>query len=1037
MTPFDFYLVRCPDLPLSVLNRLNDHDADEVLKKMNSVFSCPEVQEAIFFASPEFYHRLMEYKDKSGVMPEKLQLSLYKYLARMSSRCTPFGMFSGVFPGRIAEGCFTEMMISKKRVALHYDLDYLAELSSRMLKEDDFRSGILFSTNHTLYDGEGDFRYYESQPGSGTGSTVLTSLKHTTILKTISLFAKKGKRFEELVRLLLDHGIGESAGGRFLEELIARQFLVSELEPNFDTKAYFHLLKSKQAQFSGDKRFADFSGLEQLLDRNTSLIEKTRQMDFPYKNHFSLDQVYEGKNVIHQKIIDSITREVKEMEPFFFENVSPDLLTFKRKFESLYQGEPVRLTTALDKDYGIGYGDEEHLSDLNILSQVFQGKKASESTLTRPVEEFILNKYNAMLSSGQVEMVIEEADLVALKEKAADKGMHCPATFYLMGNLFASKLKENMNRDFVFNLSAISGPSCLNLMSRFAEADKGLLGKLRDCAEYENQFYEGAVVAELVHSPKSQISNILKRPAIRDYQIVLLNSSPLSGAVQIPVDDLYLSMNKGKLRLWSKALGKEIIPRMSTAHNYTGDTVIYKFLCELQHQDLNFSFKWNWGNLRKEPHLPRVRYKHLILSRAQWIFDHSIAKSLEEVHTLTDRDRFRNRYKLPQKVLLCEGDNELLIDFYSPVSISILKSRLKTGKLRLCEFLYGSYPSVLKDDFGNQHANEVIIPYKGSAGSFEKAKNPFVAAADQVVRKFLPGSEWLSVKIYCSSSSADQLINRQIKQLVAEAKAGGLLEKWFFLRFYDPDHHLRLRLQLREGAGHGISDLVQAVFSGPLHNGMVKSLQYDTYNRELERYGAGQMGAVEHFFYRDSELIGRIIERALPPEARIEGACFLIDQLLTYAGLAMGSKMRWASKMFDSFFSEFAAEEKIGHKLNVLYREKGNIGKVLSRSDFYLNQEGFKPELEYRERAFNEWLKSILQVPDGLAEGTRLLEGQLLEEQLLEEQLGNLSHMMINRLFAHHQRRYELIVYHFMMKYYRTCRAHSGESKVRIGSMEL
>ena len=1030
MTPFDFYLVRCPDLPLSVLNRLNDHDADEVLKKMNSVFSCPEVQEAIFFASPEFYHRLMAYKDKSGVMPEKLQLSLYKYLARMSSRCTPFGMFSGVFPGRIAEGCFTEMMISKKRVALHYDLDYLAELSGQMLKEEDFRSGILFSANPTLYEGEGNFRYYESQSGSGTCSSVLTSLKHTSILKTIALFAKKGKRFEELVRLLQDHEIGKSAGIPFLEELIVRQFLVSELEPNFNTKAYFHLLKSKQEQFKGDKRFADFSGLEQLLSSNTSLIEKSKQMEVPYRNYFSVDQVYEGQNVINPKIIDSLAREVKEMEPFFYENVSPELLAFKRKFESLYQGEPVRLTTALDKDYGIGYGDEEHLSDLNILSQVFQGKKASKSTLTRPVEEFILNKYNGMLSSGRVEMVIEEADLAELKEKNADKGMNCPATFYLLGNLFASKVKENMNRDFVFNLSAISGPSCLNLMSRFAEADQYLLGKLRDCAAYENRFYEGAVVAELVHSPKSQISNILKRPSARDYQIVLLNSSPLSGAAQIPVDDLYLFMNKGKLCLWSKALGKEIIPRMSTAHNYTGDTVIYKFLCELQHQDLNFSFKWNWGNLRNEQHLPRVRYKHLILSRAQWIFDHSIAQSLEEVHTLTDRDRFRNLYKLPQKVLLCEGDNELLIDFYSPVSIRILKSRLKTGKLRLCEFLYGTYPSVLKDHFGNQHANEVILPFKGKPGSFEKAKNPFDAAADQVVRKFLPGSEWLSIKIYCSSSSADQLMNRQIKPLIAAAKARGLLEKWFFLRFYDPDHHLRLRLQLREGVAHGwadINDLIQAAFSDPLQSGMVKSLQYDTYNRELERYGARQIGAVENLFYSDSELVSRILERALPPEARIEGACFLVDQLLSYAGLDMDAKMLWAGKMFDSFFSEFATEEKIMHQLNVLYREKGNVGKVLSRSDFYLHQEGFKPELENREMAFNGWLKSIRQLSDGLTD----------EANLLQEQLGNFSHMMINRLFAHHQRRYEMIVYHFMMKHYKTCRAHSGESNIRVGSVEL
>src|SRR5690606_17265553 len=110
--------------------------------------------------------------------------------------------------------------------------------------------------------------------------------------------------------------------------------------------------------------------------------------------------------------------------------------------------------------------------------------------------------------------------------------------------------------------------------------------------------------------------------------------------------------------------------------NYKNGITTYRFLSDLQYQHNSLSLSWDWGTLSDQVFLPRISYKHIVLSRARWFLQTSILKKWKNLASNEEQNMFIEEYKLPKQVLISEGDNELLIDFSSPVGIEILISKL-------------------------------------------------------------------------------------------------------------------------------------------------------------------------------------------------------------------------------------------------------------------------------------------------------------------------------------------------------------------------
>jgi hypothetical protein len=205
---------------------------------------------------------------------------------------------------------------------------------------------------------------------------------------------------------------------------------------------------------------------------------------------------------------------------------------------------------------------------------------------------------------------------------------------------------------------------------------------------------------------------------LREYEIPYLAKASVPLDFQIPLSDLFISVRQGKIALRSKRLNKEIIPRLSTAHNYSNNAMpVYHFLCDLQTQGLRGGVSFHWGSLAGEfDFLPRAVYKNKILALATWkvktVDFKAFIEKLSPAEIKEKIEQWRNERKIPKLALLTEGDNELLVDFENVWSVKMLYSAIKKREaFELKEFLFDMENAVVQGADGLSFTNEFIITF--------------------------------------------------------------------------------------------------------------------------------------------------------------------------------------------------------------------------------------------------------------------------------------------------------------------------------------
>jgi thiopeptide-type bacteriocin biosynthesis protein len=136
----------------------------------------------------------------------------------------------------------------------------------------------------------------------------------------------------------------------------------------------------------------------------------------------------------------------------------------------------------------------------------------------------------------------------------------------------------------------------------------------------------------------------------------------------------------------------------------------------------------------------------------------------------------------------------------------------------------------------------------------------------------LPGSEVLSARLYSDPGLFDLIVTGHVPDLVDGWQE---LSHWWFLRYRDPRHHLRLRLHVRD-YGQAASRLGR--WAATLRRqGLAGDLLLDTYLPEVGRFGGEKaMSAAEMLFAADSAAAS----------AQLGSAGTGVQQALTAASLA-------------------------------------------------------------------------------------------------------------------------------------------------------
>ena len=141
----------------------------------------------------------------------------------------------------------------------------------------------------------------------------------------------------------------------------------------------------------------------------------------------------------------------------------------------------------------------------------------------------------------------------------------------------------------------------------------------------------------------------------------------------------------------------------------------------------------------------------------------------------------------------------------------------------------------------------------------------------------------------------DELLATVLPGILTAAFGSRLISRWFFVRYSDPQYHLRIRFN---GAPRlliaDLAPLLADRFDAQLRAGQIWRIQFDTYEREIERYGGMKaIGVAEDLFCADSCAALRIMT-ALGGDAGLDQrwriALLGIDAFLTDFGLNLASK---------------------------------------------------------------------------------------------------------------------------------------------------
>lgn len=284
-----------------------------------------------------------------------------------------------------------------------------------------------------------------------------------------------------------------------------------------------------------------------------------------------------------------------------------------------------------------------------------------------------------------------------------------------------------------------------------------------------------------------------------------------------------------------------------------------------------------------------------------------------------------------------------------------------------------------------------------------------------VIKNFYPGDEWVYYKLYAGFRTCDTLLSKLIKPLTDKLIKESLINKWFFIRYSDPENHLRLRLQSMDINKYGeIVRLIREMSEPYLNYQQIWRIQTDTYIREIDRYGEKSIALVESCFWYDSEMVIDVIrtDQTDPHKDRTWlFALIAIDQLLKDFHFNEKEKISLIDKLRRSFEEEFNMDRRLKVQLDNKYRlQREKICNVIEN-------------IEKSELPGEEYIKFLFirsEKLSGIVNKILDLEKNNILDVDLNSVISSLIHMMVNRLFRSRQRFHELIIYNFLSRYYKS-----------------
>ncbi|MGW7352961.1 lantibiotic dehydratase [Streptomyces sp. NPDC054784] len=834
--------------------------------------------EAVSHASPGLAAAVREVADGSAgpTRVRRTGRSLARYLLRMRYRATPFGLFAG--PTVARTGPMTRAgWGTGDRAFARASAAWLHEVTATLEGEPEVlrHLTVVADPAHTV---RGARITVLNQPGPN-GPTD-TSLRRTPVSEAALALARSPLPVHVLGDKL--HAAYPDAPKHVIEalvgDLVAHRVLLTELRaPMTRPDALDHLVTVLDESDAHVQAAVGLRTVVQLLDQhNRARPEEQSELRANVAGAMAalspavdrplmVDVRPDGDLVLPRAVAREAERALTLMARITpYPHGSAAWRDYRSRFLERYStGTVVPVRELTDPDTGLGFpvGYRGTVLPRPVLA-----------TTTR--DEHLLALAQDAALTQQRTITLTEDDLRALSlGDAAAVPAHVELCFSVLAESTRA-LDEGRFHLSTTGLSLAAGTLDGRFLPLLEKADRD-----RMTAAYEAlpTLTEGAVRVQLSAPPlRHHTHNVARAPQTAPAVLSVGEHHP---DATLDIDDLGVTAEDGRLCLVSLSTGRCLEPAvMSAVELSTATHPLVRFLSEVHRSHAAGLAPFAWGTAASLPFLPEVRHGRTILSAACWRLR---ARDLDGHGSWEQRFlAWRLRYGPPQTVYAGSSDRQLRLDLDVRAHRDLLRAELARHDTVA---LHEAPPERAYGWIGRAH--EVTMSFAAQQPAAPAPARYAVARRDDGRTPGIADDAY--VKLYGSTTRADEVLTHHLPRLLDDVTTlfrgtfnDGLLSAelvenmsapvaWF-IRYADPEPHLRVRLSLPRPADFGAVAWEVARWADALRTeGLLQRVQWDTYVPEHGRYGTGPaLEAAEDYFAADSTAALAQLRMDLPPDLR-------------------------------------------------------------------------------------------------------------------------------------------------------------------------
>lgn len=887
------------------------------------VWSRPEYVAGIEHASPTLAERVaavLAGQPADSRRVSRAALSTTRYLLRATGRPTPFGLFAGVAPARVAVGTQVRWGGGDQPV-VRADTQWLADVIDQ-LEAFPTLLGRLDVVVTSLATRRGD-RLDAPRPGGWV------SIGYSPAIRAVCELAANPVRFGELAERLAVALPGGSrpAAEVMLTTLLRHGLLISELRAPFTmTDPLGYLLDRLGAAHAGDltesgtlvRELAAVRGELEQHNRSAGAGQRAarvavgarmRRLSAAGRTPLAVDVRLDAEVQVPALIVTEVEHAASALLRLTRHPAGlPAWIGYHAAFRDRYGvGTLVPLREALDADAGLGY-------PAGYPGSILTAPTTADPDVVQRRDGRLLAL--AWASRDRAEVTLTDADLQQLADDVGglDEGW-IPPHVELAARVCAVSTEAVDRGEFTLLVAPARAGGTLTSRFTVTATGDGLQPVYRDLPVAA----AGAEPVQLSFPPAyPHAENVCRVPPYLPRVLSLGEHRPHDGSASypagagrstlLPVEDLALTATADRLHLVDLADGRIIEPQVF--HALALDKQAPPLARFLAHLPRAWSPAWtvfDWGpHADALPYLPAVRYRRCILTPRRWrlttddltgdpLTGHGrkVDAAGEDESWQQKLRGWRRRCGCAEVVDLREDDRSLRLTLEEPMHAAILKAHLdRHGSAVLTDSVAGPQAGWI-----GGHAHEIAVPLvracpsaaiPPTAATGTMAKASAGARASTVLtnrsHRQLPGgsdSRWLSARLSAHPDRHDGIIAVHLPGLADElAELHGAGAHWF-IRYRSPREadHLRVRIRLPHAGQFAACGGVVGRWAERLcDQGLAGDLTFDSYQPEIGRYGPGAaMTAAEEVFSADS--------RAVAVNLRLLPSSVIDRTALTAAGM--------------------------------------------------------------------------------------------------------------------------------------------------------